>query len=145
MADQPRAPHAPFTTETVWDAGLAGTGCAGEGLSLTMGPGGDWVPEQLLLLAAEGGFMSTLLALAEDAGITLLGYVSKGRLEVAADPTAARSIVLSACAVVRTPQDAQRLSALADQAKDQSPIARMLGGRVTVALDVRAVPVDASG
>ena len=73
MTRHARRSRAPFKTETVWNAGLAGTGAAGEGQLLTVGHEGDWVPEHLLLLAAESCFMSTLPTLALDAGIDVLG------------------------------------------------------------------------
>jgi organic hydroperoxide reductase OsmC/OhrA len=135
-----RARAAPFTTETVWNAGLAGTGMSGEGRSLTVGHEGEWSPEHLLLLAAESCFMSTLLALARAEGIEVLGYVSNGQLHVADDPQAALSILLTPCVVVLTDTDAERIRGLARRAREESVVARMLGRGLTVALDVRAVP-----
>jgi len=138
-----RRSTAPFKTETVWNAGLAGTGVAVEGQSLTVGHEGDWVPEHLLLLAAESCFMSTLLTLAVDAGIDVLGYVSKGSLDVPRDPGQA-SLLLSPCAVVATTGDAERLTALGRQAQRDSIVARMLGDRFRVELDVRTLPSEAA-
>lgn len=144
MTGHARASTEPFKTETVWNTGLAGTGVAGEGQSLTVGHEGDWMPEHLLLLAAESCFMSTLLTLAVDAGIEVLGYVSKGSLHVPEDPGQA-SLVLSPCAVVATPHDAKRLTALGRQARHESIVARMLGDRFRLELDVRTLPSEASG
>jgi organic hydroperoxide reductase OsmC/OhrA len=135
-----RARAAPFTTETVWNAGLAGTGMSGEGRSLTVGHEGEWSPEHLLLLAAESCFMSTLLALARAEGIEVLGYVSNGQLQVPDDPQAPLSILLTPCVVVLTDTDAERIRGLARRAREESVVARTLGRGLTVALDVRAVP-----
>lgn len=145
MPKAPRARALPFTTETVWNAGLAGTGMSGEGRSLTVGHEGEWGPEHLLLLAAESCFMSTLLALARTEGIDVLGYVSNGQLHVPDDPQAALTILLTPCIVVLTEADAERIRALARQARDESIVARTLGAGLTVALDVRAVPEDSKG
>jgi organic hydroperoxide reductase OsmC/OhrA len=135
----------PFTTETVWNAGLAGTGVSGEGRSLTVGHEGDWNPEHLLLLAAESCFMSTLLALAHGEGIEVLGYVSSGQLHIPDDPHAALTILLTPCIVVLSDGDADRVRALARQAREESVVARTLGAGLTVALDVRAVPNGLEG
>jgi organic hydroperoxide reductase OsmC/OhrA len=141
----PRAPHAraqPFTTETVWNAGLAGTGLSGEGRSLTVGHEGEWSPEHLLLLAVESCFMSTLLALARADGVDILGYVSNAQLHPPDDPQAALSILLNPCIVVLSQADAERIRVLARQAREESVVARALGRGLVLALDVRAVPSD---
>ena len=140
MPKAPRARALPFTTETVWNAGLVGTGMSGEGRSLTVGHDGEWSPEHLLLLAAESCFMSTLLALARADGIDVLGYVSSGQLHVPDDPQAVLSILLTPCIVVSTDRDAERIRGLVRQAREESVVARTLGRGLTVALDVRAVP-----
>lgn len=130
-----------FATETVWDVGLAGTGEAGEGRKLTIGREGDWLPEHLLLLAAESCFMSTFLALTADAGMTVLGYVSNGRLHIPEDPSQSPSIVVTPC-VVCSDQDRSSVLRLAEQAKRESVVARALGGRFLLELAVRAIPDD---
>jgi organic hydroperoxide reductase OsmC/OhrA len=140
MPKVPRARALPFTTETVWNAGLAGTGMSAEGRSLIVGHEGEWSPEHLLLLAAESCFMSTLLALARADGVDVLGYVSSGQLHVPDDPQAALSILLTPCVVVLTDGDAERIRELARRAREESVVARTLGHGLTVALDVRVVP-----
>jgi organic hydroperoxide reductase OsmC/OhrA len=140
MPKVPRARASPFTTETVWNAGLAGTGMSGEGRSLTVGHEGEWSPEHLLLLAAESCFMSTLLALARAEGIDVLGYVSSGQLPVPDDPHAALTVLLTPCIVVLNERDAKRIRGLARQAREESVVARTLGHALKVAVDVRVVP-----
>ena len=135
-----RAGLSPFSTETVWNAGLSGTGSCGEGQSLTIGHDAEWCPEHLLLFAAEGCFMSTLLTLALDAGIDVLGYVSTGRLHVPPEPLSRPTLSLAPCIVVATDDEARRVRRLVGQAVEASTVARLLGDRLTVAADVRAVP-----
>ncbi|MBZ5556246.1 MAG: OsmC family protein [Acidobacteriia bacterium] len=144
MPKVPRARALPFTTETVWNSGLVGTGVSGDGRSLTVGHEGEWSPEHLLLLAAESCFMSTLLSLARAEGIEVLGYVSSGQLHVPDDPHAALTVLLTPCIVVLADGDTERIRALARQAREESVVARTLGPGLTVALDVRAVPADPS-
>lgn len=135
-----RAMTSPFATETVWNAGLAGTGTAATDRSLTVGREGEWEPEHLLLLAAESSFMSTVLALAAQSGITVLGYVSSGHLDVTNDAEALPQVSLAPCVVVATPEDAERIAGLGRQAEQASIVARLLGDRLRVTFDVRSVP-----
>ncbi|MBI3403494.1 MAG: OsmC family protein [Acidobacteria bacterium] len=145
MPKVPPARALTFTTETVWNAGLAGTGMSGEGRSLTVGHEGEWSPEHLLLLAAESCFMSTLLALARAEGIDVLGYVSSGQLQIPDDRQGASRVLLTPCVVVLGDGDAERVRALARQAREESIVARTLGAGLTVALDVRVVPEESKG
>jgi len=113
----------PFSAETVWNAGLSGTGSCGEGQSLTIGHDAEWCPEHLLLFAAEGCFMSTLLTLALDAGIDVLGYVSTGRLHVPVEPLSRPALSLVPCIVVATEDEARR------RALESEVVQRHLGGK----------------
>lgn len=129
-----------YSTETVWNAGLAGTSVAADGRSLTVGKDGEWAPESLLLLAAESSFMSTLLALARDAGIDVLGYVSKGHLDASTRQGEPPAIAVMPCVVVASERDGARISRLAGSVTRESVVARLLGERLRVTLDVRVVP-----
>jgi organic hydroperoxide reductase OsmC/OhrA len=131
-----------FETETVWNSGLEGTGEAA-GHSLAVGREAEWLPEHLLLLAAESCFMSTLLALAADEGIDILGYVSSGHLRVPADRQAVAIVSLEPCAIVTSAHDADRLSELGVRAQQESVTARLLGSRLQVAMDVQTIPAEA--
>jgi len=130
----------PYSTETVWNAGLSGTGVASHGRSLNVGYDGEWAPEYLLLLAAESSFMITLLALAREAGVEVLGYVSNGHLHLKPENGEAPSIVLAPCVVVASAADAAHIGRLADNVRRESIVARLFGERLRVTLDVRAVP-----
>jgi len=140
-----RASRSPFTTETIWNAGLAGTGVAGENRSLTVGHEGRWAPEHLLLLAAESCFMSTLLSLAPTAGVEVLGYVSSGHLEVPEDPRSKPTVSLTPCVVVGSSIEDERIVAVARQAEQDSVVARLLGDRLRITLDVQRVPRSNGG
>lgn len=131
----------PFSSETVWNSGLAATGKAG-GRSLSSGFDGDWVPEHLLLLALESCFMSTFLSLAYVSDLEVLGYVSSAHLERPAAPRAAPSVSLAPCIVVTSAGDASRARELVAETSEQSVLARLLGSRLKVAADVRVVPRD---
>lgn len=129
----------PFSSEMVWNTGLAATGTAG-GRSLSAGFDGDWAPEHLLLLAVESCFMSTFLSLAYVSRLDVLGYVSNARLEHSGPhhPTAP-SISLAPCIVVGTTEDAGQARELATEAARESVVARLLGTRLRIAPDVRVV------
>jgi organic hydroperoxide reductase OsmC/OhrA len=126
-----------FATETVWDHGLVATGCASGDRTLDVGPDGTWMPEQLLLLAAEGAYMTTLLEMAERRGIRVLGYVSTAEL-VARGVDLPPSIALFPCIVVASEEDAEALRTLAHQVVWESQVAQLLGERLHVVPDVRA-------
>ena len=133
-----------YSTETVWNAGLAGTSLSSHGKSLTVGREGEWSPEHLLLVAAESCVMSTLLALARDAGIDVLGYVSKGQLHGRSDNDESPAIVLMPCVVVGSDEDAARVRRLVSTVTRHSIVAKALGERLSIALDVRVVPAGES-
>jgi organic hydroperoxide reductase OsmC/OhrA len=133
----------PFETETVWNAGLAGTGAAVGGLNLTVGHDGDWAPEHLLLLATESCFMSTFLSLAANEGIEVLGYVSNGQLQMH-ESRSTPTVVLVPCAVVASRHDAVRLAEVARQAEQESVTAQLLGSHLHVTMDIQTIPSEAS-
>ncbi len=130
------------TTETVWNTGLAGTSVEAHGRSLAVGRGDGWAPEDLLLVAAESGFMSALLALADQAGIDVLGYVSKGDLPEKRTNGAPAMIGLMPCVIVGSDADATRIHRIAERVLRESTVARLLGEHLHVMLDVRTVGGD---
>lgn len=128
----------PFSSETVWNAGLAATGTAG-GRAITVGFEGDWAPEHLLLLSAESCFMSTFLSLAYAAGLEVLGYVSNARLEHGPGAASQPSVSLAPCIVVGSSMDATIARELVSAATRDSVVARLIGGRLRVVPDVRVI------
>lgn len=128
----------PFSSETVWNTGLAAAGTAG-GRSISVGFEGDWAPEHLLLLATESCFMSTFLSLAYAAGLEVLGFISNARLEHGAHQSSLPSVSLAPCIVVGAPMDVTIARELAGAAVRESVVARLLGSRLRVVADVRLV------
>lgn len=128
----------PFSSETVWSAGLGATGTAG-GRAISVGFEGDWAPEHLLLLAAESCFMSTFLSLAYASGLEVLGFVSNARLEHGPGASAQPSVSLAPCIVVGSAMDATIARELVSAATRESAVARLIGGRLRVVPDVRVI------
>lgn len=130
-------PATPYATETVWDGGLSGTGLSADGQALAVGHEGGWAPEQLMLLGAEGSFMDAFLASAREANLQVLGYVSSGHLELVDGRHEGPRIVLRPCVVVASVDDARRAVRMSTAAIRQSVVARLLGDRLRVSLDVQ--------
>ena len=134
-------PASPYATETVWDGGRSATGVCGEGRELTVGrESGGWLPEHLLLLAAESSLMESFLAAARDADIEVLGYVSSGHLDIPDEPDAAARLTLKPCIVVASVEEAERAERLSAAVARTSMAGRLLGNRLRVGLDVRLEP-----
>lgn len=126
----------PFSSETVWNTGLSGTGSAG-GRTLSVGFEGDWAPEHLLLLSVESCYMSTFFSLAYAAGLDVLGYVSNARFEQSGH--GAPAISLAPCIVVGSPMSATLARETADAALRESAVSRLIGARLHVTPDIRLV------
>ena len=113
----------------------------GEGRELSVGrESGQWLPEHLLLLAAESSLMESFLAAARDADIEVLGYVSSGHLEIPDEPDAAPRLTLKPCIVVASVEEAERAALLSTAVARTSMAGRLLGNRLRVGLDVRLEP-----
>jgi len=133
-----RAPS-PFTTETIWNVGLSGTGQAGDNRPLGVGRDADWSPEHLLLLAAESCFMSTLLSVAASEGVGVLGYLSSGHLGPSDKEGQPPIVSIMPCVVISTDDDPQRIAECARRAEATSVVAQLLGERLRIRLEVRQV------
>lgn len=140
MTFKTEQPAVPYTTETVWDGGLSGTGVCDEGILSVGRESGRWSPEHLLLFAAETSLMESILAAARDADIEVLGYVSSGHLEIPEEPGAAPRVTLKPCIVVASADEAQRASLLSTAVARTSMAGRLLGSSLHVGLDVRLEP-----
>jgi hypothetical protein len=108
-----------FAIELVWDADQEATAVPWhppwQGSMIQVGPKAGWLPAHLVTLAAASGFMSTLLQMAETAGVPILGYVSIFKLHVPTDRRSLPTITLAPCIVVASAEDADRARAsLAD-------------------------------
>jgi hypothetical protein len=135
-----------FTIELVWDADQDATAVPWQppwqGSTIQVGPKAGWLPAHLVTLAAASGFMSTLLRLAEAAGVPILGYVSISRLHV---PTGRRSpptITLSPCIVVASTEDAGKVVELCQQVSEISEVCRALEGRLQVVPAMQVIAPD---
>jgi hypothetical protein len=127
-----------YATETVWDGGVSRTGLSGDGRFLTVGSAdGAWAPEHLLLLGAESSVMDSFLAVAREADIRILGYMSSGHLGLPEDLDARLRLTVQPCVVVGSWEEAERIALLSPRAAERSVAGRLLGDRLRVVLDVR--------
>jgi len=131
----------PCVTETVWDGGCSGTGVCADGHQLSVGRDeGGWTPEQLLLLGAEGSLMEAVLTAARNAGVDLLGYISRGHLDVPDEAGAPPRLTLNPCVVVASADETQRAALLSTAVAKASLVGRLLGAHLQVGIDVRLEP-----
>lgn len=143
-AEMSAARYRRFVTELVWHGGESGTGLTEHGASMSCGCPAEWVPEHLLCLAADSSFMTTLLRLASEAGLEVLGYVSRARLEAPADAGQPPQVTLSPCIVVGSDEAARVIERLCNEAVRESLVSRVLHGRIHVSADVKVVAPDAT-
>jgi organic hydroperoxide reductase OsmC/OhrA len=138
-----------FAIELVWDADQDATAILWQppwqGSMIQVGPKAGWLPAHLVTLAAASGFMSTLLQLAEAAGVSILGYVSISKLHVPMDRRSLPTITLTPCIVVASAEDADRVTELCQQASELCEVCRALQGRIQVAPDTQVITPGAEG
>jgi len=125
--------------QLVWDRGGAGTVQGESECSLSVGPSGEWTPEQLLVAAAEASLMTVFLGLADRAGLDVLGYVSSAG--AAFDPQAPTrlSLVVRPCIVIGREEDRELVEGLLGEAAEVSPVARALRHALRIDAEVIAV------
>jgi organic hydroperoxide reductase OsmC/OhrA len=132
-----------FAIELVWDADQDATAVPWQppwqGSTIQVGPKAGWLPAHLMTLAAASGFMSTLLQLAETAGVPVLGYVSISKLHVPTDRRSLPTITLAPCIVVASTEDADKIATLCQQASDLCEVCRALQGRLEVVPDTQVI------
>jgi organic hydroperoxide reductase OsmC/OhrA len=92
-----------------------------------------------MTLAAASCFMSTLLRLADAAGVPILGYVSISRLHVPSDHRRLPIMTLTPCIVVGSQGDASKVGELCQQASEVSDVCRTLQGRLQVVPDTQVI------
>jgi organic hydroperoxide reductase OsmC/OhrA len=119
------------TAQVVWDTGGSGIAMTPDGETMRLGDTGEWTPDALLALAAASALMQTVLRMASDADIDILGYVSTVRVESAAE-TSLPCIQLCPCVVISNDEEEALVRELCRRAAEQSPIARLLGTRLLV-------------
>lgn len=132
-----------FTTELIWDTGTDGTAIPRElplrATPLQVGPEGGWLPVHLMAAAAAGSFMSSLLRLAAEAGLCVLGFVSNSRLRIPGDPSERPTLALEPCIVIASEQEVERMRELCEQAVQDSDMCRMLEDRVDLEPDIQVL------
>jgi organic hydroperoxide reductase OsmC/OhrA len=132
-----------FAIELVWDADQEATAVpshpAWQGSVIQVGPKAGWLPAHLVTLAAASGFMSTLLQMAETAGVPILGYVSISKLHVPTDRRSLPTITLAPCIVVASAEDADKVAELCQQASELCEVCRALQGRIQVVPDTQVI------
>lgn len=124
-------------TELVWDENGAGTGSAVAGVSIKVGPPSVWTPDRLLSLAVLGCLMSSFMELAREAGLTVLGYVSRARAEP--DLRDLPRLAVLSCAVVGSVADEELARDTFAEALRRSPLSRVFGARLEAGLEVQVV------
>jgi len=138
-----------FAIELVWDADQDATAVPWhppwQGSTIQVGPKAGWLPAHLVTLAAASGFMSTLLQLAEAAGVSILGYVSISKLHVPIDRRSLPTITLTPCIVVASTADAGQVAALCRQASELCEVCRALQGRLEVVPDTQVITPGGEG
>jgi hypothetical protein len=83
--------------------------------------------------------MSSLLRLAAEAGLCVLGFVSNSRLRIPGDPSERPTLALEPCIVVASKQEVERMRELCEQAVQASDMCRMLEDRVDLEPDIQVL------
>lgn len=130
----------PEHVQLIWDREGAGTAESQSGSHLRVGPGGDWTPEQLLVIASESSVMTRFLRLAAEAGVEVLGYVSAAEEALCAEPAVRPSIVVRPCIVVGRETDRAPVQGLLASAGQDAPVARALGSALRIDAEIVVVP-----
>ena len=126
--------------ELVWDRGQSGTCSSSRGAMLTIDETETWSPTDLLGAAAASCLMRSFLRVAAAEGLMILGYVASARISETRDGVF--SIEIQPCVVVEQHEDIARVQELCNQAKDLSPVAKVLGHRLSVRPFVRTVAAE---
>jgi organic hydroperoxide reductase OsmC/OhrA len=131
--------------ELVWDAKKRGTGRTEAGMSLTVGTRPQLSAEDLLGLATASCVMTTFLTVAEGAMLRPLSYLSTTEVETDSADRTFRRITVSAFVTAAEGTDRLELEAIFREATRRSPMARLLGDRVSATLDTHILCDAAHG
>jgi organic hydroperoxide reductase OsmC/OhrA len=124
--------------ELVWDAARLGTATAPSGASATVGEQGSFSPEDLIAMATAACLMRTFLRLADQAHIPILSYAATAHANISA-PAGAPHVAVHAYVVAPSCDDERDLMELSAESARLSPVAQLLGDRITIASDVRVL------
>ena len=123
--------------QLVWDAERLGTATASSGASASVGELAHFTPDDLLAMAIATCVMRTFLRLAADAKAAILGYAATASADASCEPDGEPHVIVHSYVVAPSSSDARALAELAAQSARTSPIARVMGKRVTVTAEVR--------
>lgn len=122
--------------ELVWDASERGTARTSFG-TLDVGDPAGHDPRELFEAAIAGCMMQALLAAASAARIPILGYVSCAKLDERS--TGIPCVRLRGCVAGPETVSEAELSRVTDEARQASPLARLLGDRLEIEWDLRVL------
>lgn len=122
--------------ELIWDKERSAIATAPGGASITVGERSDFSPEDLIATAVAGCLMRAFLELAHARGASILSYASASHLDAPRSDRTPRVEVR--CYVVAAEESSQvQIEQLLLEALRQSPLCRMLEGRIDCRADVR--------
>jgi organic hydroperoxide reductase OsmC/OhrA len=121
--------------ELVWDAGRTGTALAPSGELLEVGDGAPLSPEDLVGVAVASCLMRTTLRLAERAGVSLLSFAATAAITATPEPRT----VVHAHIVASPESDLESVHQVCHDAVEASPMALLLGARLSVTWNVRTL------
>ena len=122
--------------ELLWDDAKLGTANTSFG-TLAVGDPAGHNPRELLETAVAGCMMQALLAAASAARIPILGYISCATLDQRS--AGMPCVRLRGCVVGPETVSEAELSRVTDEARQASPLARLLGDRLEVEWDLRVL------
>jgi organic hydroperoxide reductase OsmC/OhrA len=125
--------------ELVWDAGRLGTATSPTGMTVTVGEKAHFSPDDLLALSAASCLMRTFLRLAEEDHTPILSYVATARAAPACESNAEAHVTVHAYLVAASGDDVRDLQDRFDRSVRVSPIAQLLGDRITVTSEMRVL------
>lgn len=133
----------PQKIQIVWDTGCGCTAQSPSGQHLHVSPEGEWSPEQLLVAAAESSLLTAFVALAQERGLEVLGYVSSAGITSAPGAGHVR-IVVRPCVAIAREADEPLVHELLRRARATAPVARALGHSLQIAPEVVLLPREAA-
>jgi organic hydroperoxide reductase OsmC/OhrA len=125
--------------ELVWDAGRFGTATAPSGAQVTVGEDAHFTPDDLLALATSSCLMRTFLRLTESEQPPILSFAATARPAPACETGASAGVTIHVYLVVSAASDAAAVRDRFHRSVRVSPIAQLLGDRLTVTSDVRVL------
>lgn len=131
--------------ELVWDDERVGTATGTAGVSLSVGERAHFSPDELLASAAASCIMRTFLRMAGEAGVEVLSYASTASAAPACETDASPSVVVHSYIVAANEQARNDLATVAARSREASPIAKLLGDRLTFTANVRTIEAKSDG